>query len=65
MPEDTDESPVSVITPLMMDDPETLASELSAYEIACLAGTANSERLSQVSIERVPLAPEERTLILN
>ena len=53
-----------VITPLMMDDPETLASELSESETACLAGTAAAERLGRILYGTEESTPEELTQIL-
>lgn len=59
-----DDSAASGITLLAMDDPETLASELSDSEEACLAGIADAEGLIKIFTGPVPLTPEERTLIL-
>ena len=53
-----------VITPLMMDDPETLASELSESETACLAGTADTERLGRILYGTEESTPEELNAIL-
>ena len=58
------ESPNKVITPLMMDDPETLASELSESETACLAGTADAERLGRILYGTEESTPEELNAIL-
>ena len=59
-----DEPPNKVITPLMMDDPETLASELSESETACLAGTADAERLGRILYGTEESTPEELNAIL-
>ena len=64
VPEATDESPAGVITPLMMDDPETLASELSESETACLAVTADAERLGRILYGTEESTPEELNAIL-
>ena len=53
-----------MITPLMMDDPETLASELSESETACLAGTADAERLGRILYGTEESTPEELNAIL-
>ena len=53
-----------MITPLMMDDPETLASELSESETACLAGTADDERLGRILYGTEESTPEELNAIL-
>ena len=48
----------------MMDDPETLASELSESETACLAGTADAERLGRILYGTEESTPEELNAIL-
>ena len=53
-----------MITPLMLDDPETLASELSESETACLAGTADAERLGRILYGTEESTPEELNAIL-
>ena len=58
------ESGQGAITPLMMDDPETLASELSESETACLAGTADAERLGRILYGTEESTPEELNAIL-
>ena len=63
-PAPRDEPPNKVITPLMMDDPETLASELSESETACLAGTADAERLGRILYGTEESTPEELNAIL-
>ena len=63
-PAPRDEPPNKVITPLMMDDPETLASELSESEAACLAGTADAERLGRILHGTEESTPEELNTIL-
>ena len=59
-----EEPPNKVITLLMMDDPETLASELSESETACLAGTADAERLGRILYGTGESTPEELNAIL-
>ena len=63
-PAPREELPNKVITPLMMDDPETLASELSESETACLAGTADAERLGRILYGTEESTPEELNAIL-
>ena len=63
-PAPREEPPNEVITPLMMDDPETLASELSESETACLAGTADAERLGRILHGTEESTPEELNAIL-
>ena len=63
-PAPREEPPNEVITPLMMDDPETLASELSESETACLAGTADAERLGRILYGTEESTPEELNAIL-
>ena len=63
-PAPREEPPNKVITPLMMDDQETLASELSESETACLAGTADAERLSRILYGTEESTPEELNAIL-
>ena len=58
------ESGQGAITPLMMDDPETLASELSESETACLAGTADAERLGRILYGTEESTPAELNAIL-
>ena len=63
-PAPREEPPNKVITPLMMDDPETLASELSESETACLAGTADAERLGRILYGTEESTAEELNAIL-
>ena len=63
-PAPREEPPNKVITPLMMEDPETLASELSESETACLAGTADAERLGRILYGTEESTPEELNAIL-
>ena len=63
-PEAMGESPAGIITPLMLDDSETLASELSESETACLAGTADAERLGRILYGTEDSTPEELNAIL-
>ena len=63
-PEATDDPPVRAITPLMPDDAETFASELSESELACLAGTADIGRLSRIFSGLDETPPEELTEII-
>ena len=59
-----EQPPNKVITPLMMDDPETLASELWESETACLAGTADAETLGRILYGTEESTPEELNAIL-
>ena len=63
-PAPREEPPNKVLTPLMMDDPETLASELSESETACLAGIADAERLGRILYGTEESTPEELNAIL-
>ena len=63
-PAPREEPPNKVITPLMMDDPETLASELPESETACLAGTADAERLGRILYGTEESTSEELNAIL-
>ena len=63
-PTATVEPPANLIIPLMLDDAETLASELSESETACLAGTADAERLNRILFGTEESTPEELNVIL-
>ena len=54
-----------VITPLLTDDSGNVVPELSDSELTCMAGTADSERLSQIFDSRDEPAPEEWNMILD
>ena len=53
-----------VITPLSTDDLENVAPELSDQELACMAGTADTERLSRIFSGPDEPKPEEWKVIL-
>ena len=53
-----------MLAPLMLDDPEAVASELSDQELACLAGTADTERLLQIFADPGLATPEEGTQLV-
>ena len=58
---DQAEKPVSGgITPLKMDDPEAIASELSVSELACLAATADVDRLLKLLASPEQATQEEQ-----
>ena len=63
-PEATGESPAGIITPLMLDDPQTVASEISDSELACLGGTSDIGRLSRIFSGIDESTPQELTEIL-
>ena len=63
-PEATGESPAGIITPLMLDDPQTVASEISDSELACLGGTSDIGRLSRIFSGIDESTPQELTQIL-
>lgn len=52
------------IAPLTMDDPVALAEELSDSELACLAGTADTDRLLQLFASPELASPEEQTQLI-
>jgi len=54
-----------VITPLLTDNFENVAPELSDSELACMAGTADTERLSRIFAGQDEPAPEEWNVILD
>ncbi len=53
-----------VITPLVTDDFENVAPELLDSELACMAGTADTERLIRIFAGQDEPTPEEWTVIL-
>ena len=53
-----------MLASLVLDDPEAVASELSDSELACLAGTADIDRLLQIFAAPDLAAPEERTQLI-
>ena len=63
-PEATGESPAGIITPLMLDDPQTVTSEISDSELACLGGTSDIGRLSRIFSGIDESTPQELTQIL-
>ena len=63
-PEATGEIPAGIITPLMLDDPQTVASEISDSELACLGGTSDIGRLSRIFSGIDESTPQELTQIL-
>ena len=54
-----------VIAPLLTDDLENVVPELSDSELACMAGTADTERLSRIFAGQDEPAPEEWNVILD
>ena len=62
MPED--EPPAGAISPLALDDPEAIASELSDQELACLAGVADIGRLLVILSDPAVATPEEQVKLL-
>ena len=63
-PEATGESPAGIITPLMLDDPQTVTSEISDSELACLGGTSDIGRLGRILYGTEESTPEELNAIL-
>ena len=53
-----------MITPLMMDDPQTVTSEISDSELACLGGTSDIGRLRRIFSGIDESTPQELTQIL-
>ena len=53
-----------MLAPLVLDDPEAVASELSDPELACLAGTADTGRLLQIFADPGLATPEEGTQLV-
>ena len=58
-PAPKEDSPNKVITPLMPDDAETFASEVSDCELACMAGTADIERLIRILLGAEQPTPQQ------
>ena len=58
-----DEPGQGAIIPLMLDDSETFASEVSDSELACMAGTADIERLSRILFGTEEPTPAEFDVI--
>ena len=54
-----------VITPLLTDDFENVAPELADSELACMAGTADIERLGRIFAGPDRATPEEWNVILD
>ena len=63
-PAPREESPNKAITPLMLDDPQTVTSEISDSELACLGGTSDIGRLSRIFSGIDESTPQELTQIL-
>ena len=59
-----DEPPASQLTPLLLDDPEAVASELSDRELACLAGVADPERLLTIFRDPDLATADEQTKVI-
>ena len=59
-----DEPPASQLTPLLLDDPEAVASELSDRELACLAGVADPERLLTIFSDPGLATADEQTKVI-
>ena len=55
-----DEGASGRLTPLAMDDPVAIADELSQSELACLATTADTERLLKLFADPEMATPEEQ-----
>ena len=53
-----------MLAPLMLDDPEAVASELSGPELACLAGTADTGSLLRLFADPGQATPEETTQLI-
>ena len=53
------------LTPLVLDDPLRVASELSEAELACLAGTADVDRLMDIFSNPDLASPEEQSEFIN
>ena len=53
-----------MITPLMLNDPQTVASEISDSELACLSGTSDIGGLSRIFSGVDSSTPQELTQIL-
>ena len=58
-PAPKEDSPNKVITPLMPDDAETFASEVSDSELAYMAGTADIERLIRILLGAEQPTPQQ------
>ena len=64
MPEPENEPGAGGIAPLQMDDPVAMMSELSESELACVAGTAETDRLLQLFASPDLASPEEQTQLI-
>ena len=53
------------LTPLVLDNPLRVASELSEEELGCLAGTADVSRLMQIFSNPDQASPEEQSQFIN
>ena len=63
-PAPREESPNKAITPLMLDDPQTVTSEISDSELAFLGGTSDIGRLSRIFSGIDESTPQQLTQIL-
>ena len=59
-----DQSSAGRLTPLVLDDPEAVASQLSNQELACLAGVADIERLLTIFNNPGMATVEEQTKLI-
>ena len=62
--EPEDDTPLGVIAPLSPDDPESVASELSDQELACLAQVADVSQLLRIFSDPGIATPEEQTRLM-
>ena len=60
-----DQSPAGRLTPLVLDDPEAVAAELSNQELACLAGVADVARLLTIFNDPGTATAEEQVELIN
>jgi hypothetical protein len=64
MPEPENEPGAGGIAPLQMDDPVAMMSQFSESELACVAGTAETDRLLQLFASPDLASPEEQTQLI-
>ena len=62
--EPEDEAPAGVITPLTLDDPESVASELSDQELACLAQIDDTGELLRIFSDPSIATAEQQTKLV-
>ena len=60
-----DQSSAGRLTPLVLDDPEAVASQLSNQELACLAGVADVARLLSIFNDPGVATSEEQVELVN